>query len=258
MKMEDVMIEFKGPEGQIIAATMELAKTRPWRDITMLDIAAAADISLVDLRERFTSKAAILSAFTRAVDDVVIAAPPAVEDGENARDRIFEVIMNRFDVLAPYKQALKSITACGIPEPLQICAVASAQYWMLQAAGVPTDGLRGNVRVAGLMSVYTSVFRTWLNDDEEGLARTMAKLDRRLRRGESSLRRADELAYGVARSGRRLCKMAACSMPWNWSKLASDGGEDTGGPSETDDATIAVNDVAPGNDTGGGAPAPAV
>ena len=47
------------------------------------------------------------------------------------------------------------------------------------------------VRVAGLATVYGSVFRVWLEDDDPGLARTMAALDRRLRRGESAVRSLD-------------------------------------------------------------------
>jgi hypothetical protein len=61
-------------------------------------------------------------------------------------------------------------------------------YWMLEAAGIGTDGATGGLRVAGLAAVYASVFRVWLEDDDPGHARTMAALDRRLRRGERSLR----------------------------------------------------------------------
>ena len=204
------MIALNGPEGQIIAATLELAKSKSWTEITLLDIAGAAGISLVDLRGQFTSKAEILSAFTKAIDDVVIAAPPRAEDGDTPRDRLFEVIMNRFDALAPYKQALKSITANGLPEPLQIRAVLSAQHWMLQAAGISTDGLRGAVRTAGLTSVYASVFRTWLDDDDAGLAPTMAKLDRKLRRGETTLGRVDDLACGAKGIIKRFSRLCCC------------------------------------------------
>jgi hypothetical protein len=48
------------------------------------------------------------------------------------------------------------------------------------------------VKVAGLASVYASVFRTWLDDDDPGLARTMAALDRRLRRGERTFARIED------------------------------------------------------------------
>jgi hypothetical protein len=61
-------------------------------------------------------------------------------------------------------------------------------HWMLQAAGIGTDGLGGGLRVSGLALVYANVFRVWLEDDDQGLARTMAVLDRGLRRGERTVR----------------------------------------------------------------------
>ena len=63
---------------------------------------------------------------------------------------------------------------------------------MLHAAGIGTDGVEGGLKVAGLASVYASVFRTWLDDDDPGLARTMAALDRRLRRGERTYARIED------------------------------------------------------------------
>jgi hypothetical protein len=72
---------------------------------------------------------------------------------------------------------------------------------MLRAAGIAAEGLEGQVRTAGLAAVYASVLRTWLNDDDPGLARTMAVLDRRLRRGERTLNMLDEVRS-------RLCSLA--------------------------------------------------
>ena len=56
-----------------------------------------------------------------------------------------------------------------------------------------TDGATGGLRVTGLATVYASVFRTWLQDDDPGQARTMAALDRRLRRGERTLRNVEDV-----------------------------------------------------------------
>jgi hypothetical protein len=66
-------------------------------------------------------------------------------------------------------------------------------HWMLEAAGIATDGATGGLRVTGLATVYASVFRTWLQDDDPGQARTMAALDRRLRRGERTLRNVEDV-----------------------------------------------------------------
>lgn len=180
-------------EGRIVTAALKAAAEAPWGDVSLTDIAKAAEVSLVDLRRAFASKGEILAAFVRAVDDEVLARAPERSSEQAARDALFEVVMSRFDVLADYKAALKSIRAAWPADPALVRAMAASQAWMLRAAGIPAEGLEGQVRAAGLGAVYASVFRVWLEDDDPGLARTMAALDRRLRRGERTLKTLDEI-----------------------------------------------------------------
>jgi hypothetical protein len=72
-------------------------------------------------------------------------------------------------------------------------------HWMLEAAGIGTEGATGGLRVTGLAAVYASVFSIWLEDDDPGHARTMAALDRRLRRGERSLRNVEQVGSVMQR-----------------------------------------------------------
>jgi len=187
------MLDLGTSKGRIVAAALRLAGERSWNDVTLADIAKSAQVSLRDLRRDFGSKAEILAAFVWAVDDEVLARAPERDTSQPPRDAIFEVVMRRFDVLAPYKPALKSISASWPPEAALVRALAVSQAWMLRAAGIAAEGLDGQVRAAGLAVVYASVFRTWLDDDDPGLARTMAALDRRLRRGERTLNALDEI-----------------------------------------------------------------
>ena len=185
------MLDHLTIRGRLVAAAMKLAAERPWREVTLPDIAAAANVSLVDVRNEFDSKGDVLAAFVRMVDDAVLARVPQRSGSQPARDALFEVIMSRFDVLAAYKPALKSIAAAWPMDPSLVRAIARSQAWMLRAAGIRSEGLDGQVRAAGLAAVYASAYRTWLGDDDPGLAKTMAALDRRLRRGESTLQCVD-------------------------------------------------------------------
>ena len=198
------MFETASLTDRVIKAAFELAARRPWPQITLLEIADAATVSLAELRKEFASKAAIVSAFTKAVDEEVLRAAAKRDASESPRDRIFEVIMRRLDVLGPYRSALASITRSAVPDPHSLRSYLCSQHWMLQAAGVRTAGIGGGVRLAGLAGVYAQVFRTWLNDEDPGLARTMAALDRRLRRGESWLMRVDEACQGFGHMARTL------------------------------------------------------
>jgi ubiquinone biosynthesis protein COQ9 len=178
-------------KGRLVAAAMKLAAERPWREVTLAAIAETAGVSLVDVRNAFDTKGEVLAVFVRMVDDAVLARAPQRSGTQPVRDALFEVIMSRFDVLSNYKPALKSIAAAWPMEAALVRALGQSQAWMLRAAGIRSEGLEGQVRATGLGAVYASVYRTWLSDEDPGLAKTMAALDRRLRRGESTLQSID-------------------------------------------------------------------
>lgn len=193
------MLDLSSEKDRIISAALGLAAEQKWQDVTLAHIAERAGTTLVAMREHFSSKGEILAAFTRRVDDEMLRRSPRRADGQMPRDTLFEVIMTRFDVLEPYKGALKSIAKSGLPELAQIPPILATQGWILEAAGISSGGVGGQVRTAGLTTVYASVFQTWLEDDDAGLARTMAALDRRLRRGQRTLERVEDVFAGVGR-----------------------------------------------------------
>lgn len=199
------MLDLSTPKGRIVAAALHLASERPWRDVTLTDIATAAGVNLNDVRREFNSKGEVLAAFVRAVDDAVLAKAPKRAEGQSGRDALFDVVMSRFDLMAPYRSALASIGESWTFEPALMRALSQSQAWMLRAAGISADGLEGQVRATGLGAVYGSVFRTWLKDDDPGLARTMAALDRRLRQA------APWLGLGAGRSADGATERAAAS-----------------------------------------------
>jgi len=171
---------------RIIRAALKLAETRGWRDLSLGEIAAEAQVPLIELRKEFQSKAQILAAFSRAVDLAVIEKFPA-PGPDVARDRLFDVLLTRFEILQPFKAAIRRISEDTTPSEAlqQLRPALKSQYWMLAAAGLSGEGGTGLVRVQGLLGIYGRVFRVWLDDDDAGLAKTMAALDKRLRRGES-------------------------------------------------------------------------
>jgi ubiquinone biosynthesis protein COQ9 len=187
--------------GRIISAALRLAAGRPWAEVSLLDIAEEAGATLMELKDLFASKAEVLTGFVREVDEEMIRRAPKRMAGAASRDTLFEVIMSRFDVLQPHKPALRSIVAAPSFDPALVQSLFTSQRWTLHASGVVAEGVRGALRVAGLASIYASVFRVWLEDDDPGLARTMAALDRRLRRGERTLSMVDEACAAVARIG---------------------------------------------------------
>lgn len=205
------MLENGSKRERIIAAALKLAEAGKWSSVTLADIADEAGVSLSALHSRFRSKTAILEGFVDMVDGEVLRKAKAPDMDSPARDRVFEVLMTRFDILAPYKTALANIRRSYACAPQSgaarlLCASANSQKWMLTAAGIPSDGGKGCVRVSGMVCLYGKVAPVWLKDDDPDLAKTMAALDRELRNGERWLKRLDALVCDLGR-------IACCFVP---------------------------------------------
>ncbi|QRM30688.1 TetR/AcrR family transcriptional regulator [Microvirga sp. VF16] len=181
----------------IVEALMDLAARRPWHEIEITDVAKAANVSLAEFRDLFPSKGAVLGALSRQIDRQVLEGTTDDLAGEPARERIFEVLMRRFDALQPYRQALRRAFQDLQYDPVAIAALnqvsLNSQRFMLAAAGINTEGPLGKLKVQGAVLVYANTMRTWLDDDDPTLAKTMARLDRELRRAERILEGAEDL-----------------------------------------------------------------
>ncbi|MGF1629951.1 MAG: TetR family transcriptional regulator [Kiloniellaceae bacterium] len=176
----------------IIDAAFALVLERGWRDLSLAEIAAAAGLPLSRVYPLFPSKQAILDGFSDRVDAEMMAED--VEDLDTpARDRLFDMLMRRFDALQPYREALGIILQDQLRDPLAVCGglgrLAKSMAVTLEAAGFATTGCRGVLRLKGLSAIYLSAIRVWLRDDSDDMARTMAHLDKQLSRVDSLIGR---------------------------------------------------------------------
>jgi AcrR family transcriptional regulator len=188
----------KDPRNAIIDSLMELAGERSWDDITISDVAARANISLAAFRDYYPSKGAVLAGFSRRIDHIVLEAADGGDmTGEPPKERLFDVLMRRLDALAPYKLGLEAVFDWRRRDPLAATAlnrvVVNSMRFMLEAAGIDSEGPVGAVKLQGLALAWARVLRVWFGDDDPGLASTMAALDRELSRGSGWVARAEDL-----------------------------------------------------------------
>src|SRR5208283_736819 len=92
---------------QIIDAALGLIETEGWRRLSLAAVAAKAELPILQVYRNFGSKQAILCGLYRRIDEAVLADPPAGEADERPRDRLFDLLMRRFDALQPHKSALE-------------------------------------------------------------------------------------------------------------------------------------------------------
>jgi AcrR family transcriptional regulator len=172
----------------VVAALMTLLAEKPFERISFNDIAEQAGMTLAALRDLFPSKLAILAERTKQIDRVVLSGADPDMAEEPARERLFDVLMRRFEAMTDDRPALRSLRRSASRDPGLALALnglaVNSQQWMLSAAGIGASGPKGMFRAQGLALRYARVARVWLDDDEPGFARTMAALDRELATGQ--------------------------------------------------------------------------
>src|SRR5919197_41670 len=131
---------------RIVDAFMALLAEKPIEEIGFAEIARRAGVSLSELRGAFGSTLAIFAAHVKVIDRAVLAGGDADMAEEPPRERLFDVLMRRLEVLAPHKAAVRSLVRSagrnpGLAFALNGLAVRS-QQWMLTAADIDAAGSR--------------------------------------------------------------------------------------------------------------------
>ena len=179
----------------VIDAALRLAATRSWRDVRLADIADETGVSLAELRTIVPSKVAILRAMAARSDQRLLESLEKGPVEGDVHDRLFDIIMRRLELAEPYKAAIANILDAPADGAADWASLAAAmidsQGWTLAAAGIEDAGRKEAVKRQGLALVMSRVLRVWVKDDDPGLAKTMATLDRQLRDGAKWLDRLD-------------------------------------------------------------------
>ena len=167
-----------------VDALLSLLAERSFEEIGLAEVAGRAGLKLSQLRAEFGSTLAIFAGHMKDIDRAVLAGGDADMSEEPARERLFDVLMRRLEALTPYKEAVRSALRSARRNPGLACALNAmavrSQRWMLEAAGIGASGPRGALRAQGAALMFARVLAVWVDDDEPGLDRTMAALDRGL------------------------------------------------------------------------------
>jgi AcrR family transcriptional regulator len=181
---------------KLVGAALAMAGEVGWPRVSVVAAARAAEVSLADARARFPNKAMILLRFGALMDQAALA-----DDAEGpVKDRLFDLLMSRFDTMQAHRAGVVAVMRALPFEPLLALALAHqterSMRWMLQAAGAMVDGPRGELQVKGLVAVWLWTLRAWERDASEDMSGTMAALD-------TALQRAEQVAgwFGVRASG---------------------------------------------------------
>ena len=167
-------------------AALALAAGGAWKEVTLARLAAAAGRLLPELYGASLWEAVDCAeeAFDRAIAEGVDKLDPK----QSVRDRLFELIMRRFEAMEPHRAAVLAMEQ-GIDRDPTLLASQHQRHvrcarWVLALAGLEADGMTGQARAQGLGVIIGQARAAWRGDDAGDFARTMASLDRNLRRAE--------------------------------------------------------------------------
>ena len=172
-----------------IDAFLRLIAEKGYANVSLREVAEAAGLGMAELYRLHPDKAALIAAFMAKIDAEVLAGTPQQSDPEEtARDRLFDVMMRRYDALRPHRAALAALRRAGLRDPLLALALGPAvrrsMAAMLEAASLFSDGLNGALRQNGLLAIHYAVSRVFDGDETGDLSKTMAALDGRLKTAE--------------------------------------------------------------------------
>ncbi|MEL6258786.1 MAG: hypothetical protein AAFQ67_07000 [Pseudomonadota bacterium] len=174
-----------------VRAALSLAAERDWETLSLSEIAEAAGVPLTDFYG-LGGIAAIAAGIEPFFDQCM--SSEAAEPEDTARDRLFDVIMRRYEAMEPHRDGLISIQLWRERSPMRIAALLRARQasakWALVCAGL--DGEPGPplaLKSANVAWAIAMADRAWRKDVNGDFARTMSTLDRELRDAEGRAKR---------------------------------------------------------------------
>jgi len=116
-------------------------------------------------------------------------------EGESPRDQSFDVLMRRLDQLQPHRAGVVRFMKDLPFDPAFAIGLGFAtersMAWMLEAAGIGSRGIAGQLRKRGMMGVWVYTLNAWTKDESADMSATMAALDKALDRADQIARSLD-------------------------------------------------------------------
>lgn len=176
---------------RIVDAFMEVIAQNGWSGARLEQVAKVAQRDIAEVVGSVGDRWDALRAYRRRIDLEALGAVMG-DDSSSVRDRLFDLLMARFDAMQAQRPAIEQLVRSTRRDPGLAAFFArelpKSFRRLADAAGVDTGGYFGPLRVRALAMLNLVVMRTWLDDETSDLSRTMKALDERLARAERCAR----------------------------------------------------------------------
>ena len=170
---------------KLAETTLLILEKKSWHSIRIDDVYKKTKINKKYLQNNVTNKRDLLQNINHYFDFMLRKTADSVDQSTH-KDMIFEVIMMRFDILQIYRKSIIKIFEFFKKRPQELAfllpSLIESMIAMANLAKIPMVGIRGNLKVKGLLIIYLSSFLVWIKDNSQSLEKTMTTLDNYLDR----------------------------------------------------------------------------
>lgn len=186
----------RAPAPDLLVLAFEIIAETGWRGFSFTELSDRSGLSLTEVRAVFSGRSAVLGQLSEQLDQAMLATEPDDLEGLPPRDRVFEMIMSRLEAMAPFRAGLCRLMMDARSDPgliaMTACRLDRSLAWLQDGAGLahahhmsPLGNLRRKIQRRLLGAVYLQTLKVWSSDESLDLAKTMASLDKQLRRIEN-------------------------------------------------------------------------
>ncbi|GER07622.1 hypothetical protein GCM10007972_20120 [Iodidimonas muriae] len=174
---------------RVIETTLSLIAEKGFRATLVEDVIKACGVTEAEFYHEFDGLLSVLVAASRHLNAAMMDAIADFEEDDSTRERLFALVMARFDAATPWRAAIRELARSAPTNPVLAATAGQALMTMsaraLRLAGVRVSGPFGFARVNGFMlAVLLPTARIWLQDESADLSKTMAALNEALDRAE--------------------------------------------------------------------------
>ena len=170
---------------KLAETTLLILEKRSWHSIKIDEVYNKININKKNLQNKVDNKRELLRNINHYFDFKLRNITDSI-DQSTRKDMIFEIIMMRFDILQIYRKPIIKIFGFFKKKPqVLVFLLPSLIDSMISMAGlakIPVVGIKGNLKVKGLLIIYFASFLVWSKDHSESLEKTMTSLDNHLDR----------------------------------------------------------------------------
>ena len=163
---------------KIAINTLAILSIKSWKKLTISEVKLKSRVKLFD--KLIKNKKDLLKNINSYFDYNLILNKKNIEDS-NSKDMIFEILMQRFDLLQENRKAIISISQSFKNKPLDLLfllpQLIDSMVLMLGFAKISCKGIAGPFNIKGILIIYIATFFVWVKDENSSLEKTMTALD---------------------------------------------------------------------------------